>query len=69
MAPVVVVYTALSETLMGGPRLGWERHVAGVVTTRSIPGDHLSIFGEPDVHALAGVLAEELGKLDETVLP
>jgi amino acid adenylation domain-containing protein len=69
VAPVVVVYTALSETLMGGPRLGWERHVAGVVTTRSIPGDHLSIFGEPDVHALAGVLAEELGKLDETVLP
>src|SRR5207247_1990703 len=64
-AAVTVLHTALSQTQMGGPGLGWDRHVAGPVATRSIPGDHESIFREPDVRALAGVLAEELDKLNE----
>jgi amino acid adenylation domain-containing protein len=62
-APVTVLHTALSQTLVGGPELGWNRHVVGQVATRSIPGDHLSIFNRSDVYALAVVLAGELDQL------
>ena len=67
-APVTVLHTAFSS-LVGGPELGWDRHVAGPVATRSIPGDHQSLFQEPDVHALAAVLADELDKLGEHSRP
>jgi amino acid adenylation domain-containing protein len=62
-APVTVLHTEESQTLMDGPELGWDRYVAGPVATRSIPGDHESIFRVPNVHALAAVLADELDKL------
>jgi thioesterase domain-containing protein len=62
-APATVLHTALSQTLVGGPELGWNRHVVGQVATRSIPGDHLSIFNRSDVYALAVVLAGELDQL------
>jgi amino acid adenylation domain-containing protein len=61
-APVTVLYTALSETLMGRPGLGWHRHVAGPIATRSIPGDHVSILRDPHVHLLAAALADELDR-------
>lgn len=63
-APVTVLHTAAAEKLMGGPALGWTGHVTGPLATRLIAGDHLSIFNAPDVHLLAAVLAEELGRLD-----
>lgn len=62
-APVAVLHTA--DTLAGARNgtLGWDRHVDGTITTRAIPGDHVSIFNEPDVHGLAAAIADELGAL------
>jgi thioesterase domain-containing protein len=62
-APVTVLHTA--DTLAGARNgtLGWDRHVDGTITTRAIPGDHVSIFNEPDVHGLAAAIADELGAL------
>jgi thioesterase domain-containing protein len=63
-APVTVLHTPLSTEQMGGPDLGWDRHVlAGSLATRPIPGEHQYIFTEPDVHALASAIADELDKL------
>lgn len=61
-APVTVLHTAFSSRI-ASPDLGWARHVAGPVTLRSVPGDHELLFSEPDVHALAAVIADELAKL------
>jgi thioesterase domain-containing protein len=63
-APVTVLHTTNSAIRMGSPALGWARHVSGPIATRPSPGDHLSILSAPDVHVLAAVLAEELGRLD-----
>jgi thioesterase domain-containing protein/acyl carrier protein len=68
-AAVTVLHCALSQTEMGGPDLGWDRHVAGRVATRSVPGDHVSIFNKPHVHTLAAVLADELDKLGGPLQP
>jgi amino acid adenylation domain-containing protein len=68
-APVAVLHTSHSQILMGGPQLGWSRHIAGAITTRSIPGNHASIFSAPDVDDLAVALAEELNKLDKDPRP
>jgi amino acid adenylation domain-containing protein len=68
-APVTVLHTAFSTLIGGGPELGWDRHIAGPVATRSIPGDHQTIFREPDVHALASVIADELDKLGKHSRP
>lgn len=64
-APVTVLHTPLSARMLGSPALGWDRHVAGALATRPIPGDHQTIFSEPDVHALAAMLADELDALSE----
>jgi thioesterase domain-containing protein len=61
-APVTVFHTAVSRTAMGGPDLGWGRHVGGEVTTRELPGDHMSIFSEPQVRALGWAISGELGR-------
>ena len=63
IAPVTVLQTVFT-TQISGPGLGWDRHVSGAVATRPIPGDHETIFKEPNVHVLATVLADELDKLD-----
>jgi thioesterase domain-containing protein/acyl carrier protein len=62
-SPVTVLYTA--ETLAGARNatLGWDRHVAGAIATRVIPGDHVSIFNEPDVRGLAAAIRDELDAL------
>ncbi len=68
-APVTVVHTPPTQKESGGPELGWGRHVAGPIVTRSIPGEHLSMFREPDVHRLAAVIADELDRLSERSAP
>jgi len=68
-APVTVLHTSRSEILMGGPQLGWNRHVAGPIGTRSIPGNHASVFTAPDVDDLATALADELNNLDTRSQP
>jgi thioesterase domain-containing protein len=66
---VTVLHTSRSEILMGGPQLGWNRHVAGPIGTRSIPGNHASVFTAPDVDDLATALADELNNLDTRSQP
>jgi thioesterase domain-containing protein len=40
----------------------WQRLVAGLMETREVPGNHYTIFNEPNVR----ILAEELHALLET---
>jgi amino acid adenylation domain-containing protein len=67
-APVTVLHTSYSETVMGGPRLGWARHVNGPITTRPVSGTHESMFSAPAVQDLAVALAAELDKLEPGAL-
>lgn len=63
VAPVTVLHTAQTFAGARDGTLGWDRHVDGPVATRRIPGDHVSIFKEPDVRGLAAAIADELGVL------
>lgn len=40
------------------PTLGWKALVSGEIRTHSIGGNHLSIFEEPQVEGLSGILAK-----------
>jgi amino acid adenylation domain-containing protein len=63
-APVTVFHTADTRAGARNGTLGWDRHVNGTIKTRGIPGSHVSIFTEPDVHGLAAAIGEELDALD-----
>ena len=62
-APVMVMSTHDSEVQLGGRDLGWGRHVKGPLLTRRLPGDHETIFTEPDVLALAAALSDAFAAL------
>jgi thioesterase domain-containing protein len=62
-APVMVMRTHDSEVQLGGRDLGWGRHVKGPLLTRRLPGDHETIFTEPDVLALAAALSDAFAAL------
>jgi amino acid adenylation domain-containing protein len=64
-APVTIFHTPATRAAGPNAALGWDRHVEGRVTARPIPGDHVSIFKEPDVHDLAAAIGDELRALDE----
>ena len=63
-APVTVMSTHESEVQLGGCDLGWSRHVGGPVRTCRLPGDHETIFTEPDVRALAAALSDAFTALN-----
>ena len=63
-APVAVLHTDQTVAGARNETLGWDRHVDGPVATHAIPGDHVSMFIEPDVHALAAAIAHELRAVD-----
>ena len=42
------------------PQLGWGRIAAGGVEVHEVPGEHISIFREPNVRSLAEKLTRSL---------
>jgi thioesterase domain-containing protein len=50
------------------PQLGWGRVVAGGVEVYEVPGEHVSIFREPNVRSLAEKLTNCLEMARETAL-
>lgn len=62
-APLMVMSTHDSERQLGGCDLGWRRYVDRPPLTRRLPGDHETIFSEPDVLALAAALSDVFATL------
>jgi hypothetical protein len=59
----------MEETLVLNYGQLWRNHAGTpflrrALTTRAIPGSHVSIFTEPDVRDLAATIGDELRKLD-----
>jgi amino acid adenylation domain-containing protein len=56
----VVFTTSDTARYTGSSSLGWERYVGGRLETVRVPGDHLSMLVDPNVHVLARELAARL---------
>jgi amino acid adenylation domain-containing protein len=53
----VAVYTTADGARYTGSRtLGWRRYVDGLVETRRVPGDHVSMLLEPNIDVLAAAM-------------
>ncbi|MFL5781790.1 MAG: amino acid adenylation domain-containing protein [Thermoleophilaceae bacterium] len=62
----VVFTTSDTARYTGSSSLGWERYVDGRLETVRVPGDHLSMLVDPNVHVLARELAARLERSQVT---
>jgi thioesterase domain-containing protein len=63
---LIAVFRAAAADQAAAPDLGWGRFAAAPVTSREVPGDHLTLFAEPHVRSLADQLR---GAIDGAPLP
>jgi amino acid adenylation domain-containing protein len=57
----VVAYTTAENTrYTGSTTLGWDRYVDGPLTTRRVPGDHVSMLLEPNVDVVAAAMDADI---------
>jgi amino acid adenylation domain-containing protein len=63
----VAVYTTADGARYTGSRtLGWHRYVDGLVETRRIPGDHVSMLLEPNIDVLAAAVDADVRQAQQT---
>jgi thioesterase domain-containing protein len=55
--PLVVFLTDASLAASGSPTLGWESVHRGPIEAVGVPGDHLTLWKEPNVARLAAEVA------------
>ena len=55
--PLVVFFTQASLAIAGSTTLGWERVHRGPIEAVGVPGDHLTLWTEPNVAHLAVAVA------------
>jgi thioesterase domain-containing protein len=54
---LAVFFTEASRARAGSATLGWDRVHRGPIEVVGVPGDHLTLWREPNVGELADVLA------------
>jgi len=63
--PVLLLRTAKTQADSGDASLGWSPHLGGDLRSVLVPGDHFTMFDEPNVRVVARELASALAEADE----
>jgi thioesterase domain-containing protein len=58
--PTVIYKTVEMMRYTGSPTLGWDRYVRGPIDIRRVPGGHVSLLLEPNVHVVAEAMAADI---------
>ena len=62
--PVLLLRTAKTQAESGDASLGWAPHLDGDLRSVLVPGDHFTMFEEPNVQVVARALASALAEAD-----
>jgi thioesterase domain-containing protein len=65
--PVLLIRTAETQAESGDASLGWAPHLEGEIRSVLVPGNHFTMFEEPNVGVVARALASALAEADGKV--
>ena len=63
---LVVFFTEASRARVGSATLGWDRVHRGPIEVVPVPGDHLTLWNEPNVGKLAEAVAAQVRRAAAT---